>query len=506
MEKRRLQPTAAIPVVEQIPVNLDQAERRRLRRLAQDLLVSEPALNATAVFAPNVTAGCLPGPAVLIEDHSAISLFTRQQLAVYDYRPLLLAGTGDTVVIGVCRNPTFESYCRDVLRLGAPEVRMVAAASAKASRSLALCAADDAALVTRLAARARRAGGLTVVPYMGTGGIWNLAARIATVSQTAVRVAAPPPRLTRRVNDKSWFTQRVREILGQQAVPASESVYSRAALAACVARFARSCPSVAVKIPDSASSQGNLVLDAEDLHRLSLSALLDKLLEQLNEAGWRGFFPLLVTAWEQPVLSSPSVQLWIPGPDDGAPVVEGIFDQAVLGPKAAFSGATPSVLSTALAQRMAEDAVRLATFLQALGYFGRCSFDALLVGGDEETAQRHWVECNGRWGGVSLPMTLANRLLGDWTRAAPVIVDRIVTHGHGRPLQEVVEQLGKELYRPGSAGGGVVLLAPERIERGTGIQAMALDSSLAASHIRARDLEEKLLSLMSAELVEGRTA
>ena len=158
MAKRRLQPTAAIPVIEQIPVTLDPGEEARLTALAARFLAAEPALNATAAFGTEVAAGSLPGPCVLIEDHSAISLFSREQLAIYDYRALLLAGDDDTVVIGTSHNAVFESYCRDVLQLGAADVEVASASPARARRSLGLSAAEDAALLARLAARARRAG------------------------------------------------------------------------------------------------------------------------------------------------------------------------------------------------------------------------------------------------------------------------------------------------------------------------------------------------------------
>jgi len=60
----------------------------------------------------------------------------------------------------------------------------------------------------------------------------------------------------------------------------------------------------------------------------------------------------------------------------------------------------------------ASEALTLASPLQSLGYIGRASFDALLVGASPEQATIHWIECNARWGGVSIPMTAARRLLG----------------------------------------------------------------------------------------------
>jgi hypothetical protein len=506
MAKRRLQPTAAIPVVEQIPVTLETAERERLKALAGRLLADEPALNATAAFGAAVAPGCRPGPAVLIEDHSTITLFSRTQLSIYDYRALMLAGQGDTLVIGTARNEVFEDYCRSCLGLGDAAIEVTAASSPQAGGSLALAAAEDPPLVARLAARARQGGGLTLVPYMGTGGVWRLAARLAAEARQPVRVAAPPPRLVRRVNDKTWFAARVAEVLGPQAAPPSEAVFGHAALAQRLARYARSHPSVAVKVADSASSVGNLVFDAAELSELTLRRLSEELRDRLAAVGWPGTFPLMVTAWERPVIASPSVQLWIPAADEGTPVVEGIFDQMVTGRQAAFAGAQPSTLPPALQQRAAIQAVRLASLFQALGYFGRCSFDAVVVGVEQATAQLHWVECNGRWGGVSIPMTLANRLSGDWSTSPPVILDCVVTGGRPRPFAQILAELEGDLYRAGGPARGAIFLSPGRIERGAGFHALVPDASLPAARRRAERLEERLRELLSTPEAAARIA
>jgi hypothetical protein len=419
-EKRRFRLTGAITVIEQIPVALDDDERKRITAIGQRLLAAEPALNETAAFGNLVKTGLGPWPAVVIEDHSAIALYEERGDWVHSYRSLLLAADGDIVLIGVPRIEAFEDYCRDVLKLG--RVQILCPRPLQPPGPLALRAAGDGALVEQLAEQARRKGGLNIITYMGTGYVWILAGRIAAASRRPVCVAAPPPRLTRRVNDKSWFTERLVDLLGPRAAPPSTAAYSFSGLASQVARFARRHPSVAVKLPDSASSTGNLVFDARSLRQSSLRLIDERLRRRLANINWRGGFPLIVTAWEQPVLASPSAQLWIPAAEDGGPIVEGLFDQTVVGEIATFSGATPSALPPDWQRRVAIEAVKLGTLFQALGYYGRCSFDAIIVGDSGELAELHWVECNGRWGGVSIPMTLTNRLTGDWTRSPPVII------------------------------------------------------------------------------------
>ena len=53
------------------------------------------------------------------------------------------------------------------------------------------------------------------------------------------------------------------------------------------------------------------------------------MLSLLRALGWRGDFPLLVGVWEGGALASPSVQLWLSPPDQGGPVIEGLFEQHV---------------------------------------------------------------------------------------------------------------------------------------------------------------------------------
>lgn len=494
--KRRLQPSAAIKVIEQIPVALEPAERERLRRLAHALRASEPALDATAFFGAQVSSGLGPGLTVVIEDHSAISLFEEAGDIAYAYRSLLLGGPDDIVLIGVPRNPAFEAYCSQTLGLGPVEV--LGPRLGTVGKSLTQRALNDPILIDELARRARRHGGLNLLPYMGIGGVWTLAARLAAASGMPVRVAAPPPRLTRRVNDKSWFAACVEAALGAPARPPSVAVHSFAGLVAQLAAFARSHPGVAIKLPDSASSAGNLILDPHRLRARSLKRLRDWIAGVLRDLGWRGGFPLLVTAWEGPILASPSAQLWIPDPRDGPPLVEGIFDQTVLGERAVFSGAAPSALPTDLQYRIAAQAARLGSLFQELGYFGRCSFDSIVLGTAGTPGAVHWVECNGRWGGVSIPLTVANRLTGDWTRSPPVIVERVGLQGRPRSLGDILAALDDLLYRPDGAAQGLVLLAPGRLEAGSGFEAMLLAESAAAGRAQAGALAARILSAMGA--------
>jgi hypothetical protein len=482
-------PRPSLPIVPHHAVDIDAAETRRIDRLAARLLEDEPTLDATAPFGAEVTAGLGHAAAVFLEDHSAIRLFETRGNPAYSYRALLLAGEGDLVLVGAARNPAFEDYCRERLGLGRAEV--VPVLPAGPPRPLAVACAEDPALLGALTCRAREAGGLDLVPYMGTGGIWRLAGRISRAAGVPVKVAAPPPRLTRRVNDKLWFAERVTELFGAEARPPAHAAFSLAMLAARVAFLAGRNPAVAVKLTDSASSAGNFVLSCEEVAGLGLGALRARLAGLLDRAGWRGGFPLMVTAWEQPVLASPSVQLWVPNRGQGEVVVEGIFDQAVMGLARMFVGAEPTAASLETQRRMSAEAARLGRLFQALGYYGRCSFDAILVGEDEGRARLHWIECNGRWGGTSIPMTLANRLVGDWHRRPFAVIERDDLDVAPRPVSRFLEALEDELYLPGRAAGAV-LLSPGQVEQGEGYEIMVLGESRTDLRLRMARLSARL--------------
>jgi hypothetical protein len=110
---------------------------------------------------------------------------------------------------------------------------------------------------------------------------------------------------------------------------------------------------------------------------------------------------------------------------------------------------------------------------QHLGYFGRCSFDAVISGRDYSNAVLHWIECNGRWGGVSIPMTLAHRLTKGW-HSDFVVFQRDKVNFPPCEFSKALNRLGSVLYCAGRNPEGVVLISPLGIERGNAIHLMAL--------------------------------
>lgn len=485
----------SLPVAAWREPEICTAERQRIDVIARKLLANEPALTATEAFGPFARKGMASGPVLYIGDHGDTELIPEYALANYDYRIASLAGSGDSTVIYGPRDAAFESYRREILGLGSLHAAELSPAP-DCRKQLAYRAARDADLVRNLAERARTAGQLTIVPYQGNGGVWSLAARIAGRSETTIYVAAPPPRLARRINDKTWFARRIVEILGKQARPDQAIAFGPSALAAHVARICRKGRHVVVKVPSSAGSLGNINLAPGDSRGRTAASLRHDLLSRLGDRGWRGTFPLLVEAWDNQVISSPSVQMWLPQ-SGRTPIIEGVFDQAVEGDESRFVGAVRCTLPGRVIDQLCKEASLLACLLQKLGYFGRCSLDSVVFGETPDRSNIHWIECNGRWGGVSIPMTLSNRLTADWQCDPEILVFRHQLGSNDISTSQLLESMRPVLFRKDRCDGGVAILAPPRKAGGAQLQMVTIAASARQTReitSRARKILEQVTS------------
>jgi hypothetical protein len=435
----------------------------------------------------------MEGPALLISDDREIALSDPQRSEIYEYRISTLAADGDMLLISGNRNTAFEQYRNDVLGLGTLDVIILPVETRNEHVPLATRCALRPDVLDTIAAKASQAGGLIILPYIGTGSVWVLAAAIAERAGTLVRVAAPPPRLARRINDKVWFARRVAEVLGPHAQPAFRSVYGPAALAWQLRRLARHADRVVIKVPDSAGSLGNISLGAAETRGRTLEDLRSYLLSVLETIGWRGRFPLLVEVWDSPVLANPSIQTWIPERREGPPILEGIYEQVVTGPEGSFVGSVPAELPNRWEEQVTQEALKLATLFQYLGYFGRCSFDAVIAGNDYENAELHWIECNGRWGGVSMPMTLANRLVKNRQQRVFVVVQLTNMNFKSRTMAKAQEMMGSDLFKVPDSQDGVVFLSPFGIESGSGINLMAIAGTVERAKGLAQRATQQLI-------------
>lgn len=493
---------SSLPISARGHLEIGPRERRHVERVARGLQVGD--LAATEVPHP-LHQGVSDGPTLFLEDHREIALTPQDSATALEYRALLLAGDGDLVALSGSVDEEFEAYCSDVLALGHPEVFVARSDSAEPDAPLARRCLTDDAVRARLARAARAHGQSAVVPYLGTESVWRLAEAVARDAGVPALVAAPPPSLTERVNDKLWFAECVGRTLGHAAAFPTVAARSTEALARRVAEFARTHDRVVVKVPNSAGGLGNLALPGDQVKQRSSRELAEWLVALLAQRGWRQTFPLLVGPWEIEVLVSPSVQVWVPTREEGLPIVEGVFSQHVRPPRGAFIGAGPAELPTSWHERLVNEAGTLACVLQCLGFYGRCSFDAVIVGRDLDTATARWVECNGRWGSVSIALTLANRLTAaSATPRSFVVVQRAGLHRRAwRSFGEVLAGIGDHLFRPAGTERGAVILAPGRVVAGTGLDLMVLDRDAPSAASTAEMLVGMLLGDPGGRLDDG---
>ena len=473
-----LSPRPSLPIVARPSIDVDEDTRESIRRLARRLRSEEPALTATEPFGSVVKQGFGLGPTVLLEDHSVIALADKYGDSCLEYRSLFLAADGDIMIVGGNRDRAFERYALDLLGLSDVEILCPDWSGSGQPLSLAERCIYDPSVFSTLVEAARRADGITLLPYMGSGHVWALGCAIAKEAQRTVHIASAAPRLVRRVNDKLWFAQRVTELLGHRALPKTLSAYGPAALSGQVHALLRGSDRVVVKLPDSSGAEGNLVVDAASLRDLPIDQLHDRLVDLLHSLGWRDGYPLAVGVWDSPVCDSPSAQIWIPKLEEGPPAVQAIFSQVVTGERGEFIGAMASSLPEDWQLRLAREALLLSTLFQELGYFGQCSFDAIIAGPDLDRAQLHWLECNGRWGGVSIPLVMANRLNGSWQERPLVIVQNTRrTTRRFETFSSVLSVLDDVLYDADTDRAGVVPLTPSCYVEGTGVHFVAFGQS-----------------------------
>jgi len=440
---------------------LSETQISRAQDVAERRLQDDHGLQAEWFRRKDVASGWAPGASLYIEDHRSIELATDAGAKPFEYRSLGLAGDGDYFVVSAPRNVAFEHYISNDAGLGAPTVLEVPVHRSMPSKRLATaCISDDIAM-NALTKVARDNNGLNIVPFMSTGDVWKLGVEIARRSHRQVHIAGPPPGLTVLANNKLWFAELVRALIGRDALPPTYEVYGLANAASGIRKLAGVTDKIVIKMPASAGAMGNIVFNRSDFDHSSLTGILDKLANSLSAIGWQGQFPLLLGVWEKNVKASPSVQMWLPHPAQGPPIIEGLFVQTLSEDRGGFVGAEPARLSDPFEQQLKREALKIALTLQLMGYFGRLSLDAVLLSDTEDHTRVHWIEANARWGGVSIPMTIAQKIDPDAMNRGLLIVQKAMSNDHFLNLQQILSTANvPQVAMHSGAREGVFFLAP----------------------------------------------
>ena len=440
---------------------LDKEDKARVQTIANRLIRDEPALGAGTHFAPLVKQGLSNAPALIFGDQQEISLFSGNIPSLLEYRMAVLAQPGDIVAVHQ-RDKAFEDYLSKHLNL--TDITFIDPQTARGDHltPMSIECRTNTRMHSAINPIARNAGKLQLLAFNTTGNVWRLAQDISQRCEVEVSVAGPSPRVARRANNKIWFTNRVRELLGSDALPPTHGVFGPAAAAGHIARLAKRHPRVVLKIPDSAGSVGNIAFDSDDLSGKNVADIRNDLLEVLQSRGWHERYPVLVGVWDCDVVSSPSVQIWMPLETEGLPIVEGVFEQSVQGEAGTFIGARRAALSQRLHDQLVREAMLFACLFQKLGYYGRCSFDAIISQTPGARRSLHWIECNARWGGVSIPLTLANNVQPSDPHSGFVVVQQSLGDANSFSTGQAINLLDGLLYDRHKSSSGLILLSPPR--------------------------------------------
>ena len=437
------------------PFEIDAREEARLREVAESFAARDTRFDADREKFAGQFPHRLPHDGVFtlhVDDFSIISnVQDLRAIDGYPSRAFVRIREGDLVAGTFPPIPGYTGYVAERLGLGrSTYLRAKPAPDAITYAGFEALLADDAAQAAIERKIAQDERDVWIHPYMGLEAAWRFGRRMAERSRRRVRLIAPLPTITERANNKIWFMEVVGAVLGEdcalESYPASsvdeicerlrEVATGTAREAAGSAGGADSDSGdrkgrgsrIALKLSDSASGQGTGIFEAAEILERSEESLRELVADWLTEHGWDDNAPpVSVEQWEGRVVGSPSIQLWIPPiacDDPGATssadsppgiLLEGVFDQLFYPEdETVFLGSVPGRLPEAIRNRVGEAGVRIGRVFQHLGYVGRCSFDTILIGDDLADAMIVFTECNGRWGGTSTPMSLMNRLFGDY--------------------------------------------------------------------------------------------
>lgn len=459
---------------------VDSVAERRAEELAERLQKEVGQLNPSSAIRELVAVHLTDEPALQLDDLSGIPLLGGGTDVRYlEQRARLRAREGDLLASCYPFDPVFADYAEHQLGLG--HVEWLVPTASPPTGLASACWTDRE--VRRTLVRALREDRLRYLhPHMGIGAVWILGQLLKRTSRRPLSVIAPPPFLTGRVNDKIWFNQVVARLFDPGFVIPGAPAWNLSTLVVMVERAALRHRRVVIKAPDSAGGSGNIILPLAPLRGIRRERIRQIVRQAIAPLHWHREVPLLVSVWETDVLAAPSTQVWIPPETDGLPIVEGVFQQSVDPARGTWTGSATASLPVELQDEMIAKSWTLARLFQRLSYVGRCSFDLLVTGTDLARGGLSFVECNGRWGGTSAPMTIVRRLFPPPT-TPPFATRRLEIEGIGRlSFTALLDAFADDLYDARTGRGHLVFFNPGGLQARQCLDVLAMASDAARAH------------------------
>jgi len=377
----------------------------------------------------------------------------------YQLRSRTRAGEGDFFAATKEELKDYEAYNQKYLKLGNPQFLFVGGSDEDAFY-ITKGVSNNKSVFSELSEIAKKGGLGMIHPYMGVYAAWELAANLSKGSPEPIKVLSPPPPMTNFANNKSKFTALVIDLLGEENVTKSLSSAEPKQIAKNLKKLSKDYKELALKIATYTSGMGNALFSGEKVAAMKDDEVLRLVEDYLVTHEWDKKESVLAVEWKHDVLQSPSTQTWIPPKEDGLPIIEGVYEQFLIGPKRVFEGSSPSILGKDLQEKMARNSFLIAMVFQEMGYIGRCSFDLIISGKKFETSIDSFVECNGRWGGTSIPMSLVNRIFGDYRKIKYRATDYIDNRLKGLNFTQLMEIFKDDLYDRETGKGRFVFYNP----------------------------------------------
>ncbi len=487
-----------VPIVSRFRPQVKDKDVQRAAELAKSILAEEPQLRSNIDHYRNfvVDDEIDDSPSLHLDDFSEIPVIRNADNSrILQQRSRLRAARGDWVAQSHVIEPGFSDYCENRLGLGRVHW-LTPSENGSDTRHLALACWKDRHIRRELIQATRHRGLRYIHPHVSTLHIWELAALLSGATRMPISVIGPTPALSRWANSKIEFCRATSRLYDLGSKPGKECHYNLATLSRSVQSLAAKLDRLCIKFPFGTGGNGNFVIDSSKVRGQTLAQVRSFLKDLLSTDQWPKSERVLIEVWETNVISSPSVQTWIPPIGLGTPIIEGLFEQAVTNNIGMFVGSQPIKLDTELEQNIVDQSYLLAYMFQQMGYIGRCSFDLILIGDDISEPHIEFIECNARWGGTSSPMTLMNRL-NTLDQDETYCVRRVDVDGLCETeFLTICDWLGDDLYDPSSGKGKYILFNPALIKQASAVQAIAIGAPSKACELLSETLPNSLNQLV----------